>query len=102
MGLSVKQTKKKKTKKKVSKLEPPKLMNPGDYSVVLSSDEVVSLIQILSFSKGVFQQMATQRQVDGDDKSSQVYASRSKLSTLLYEKFRDIAGIGEPLSRELH
>ena len=39
---------------------------------------------------------------DGDDKATQVYSARAELSLLLYEKLKIVAGIGEPLSREVH
>ena len=96
---------KKTTKKKIKVAEParvPQLIGENNYSVVLTSDEIVSTIQLLSFSKTIFNQMAEDSLKAGNEKSAQVYAARAGLSLLLFEKFRDVAGIGEPESRELH
>ena len=93
---------KKKTKTNPNKLivKPP--IEDGSFSVVLSVDEMFSLVQILSFSKEIFGKMSESCRQDGDDKATQVYSARAELSLLLYEKLKIVAGIGEPLSREVH
>ena len=91
----------KKTKKKTELTEKPPV-EEGNFLVVLSVQEMFSLVQILSFSKDIFERMAENSIKDGDDKSGQVYGARSKLSMILYEKLKDVAGIGEPTSREVH
>jgi hypothetical protein len=65
-------------------------------------NEVYSMVQILGFSRDVFKQMSLNCAVDGDKKSEEVYAARSELSQILFEKMRSIASIGEPTSRALH
>ncbi len=97
-------TAKKKTtsKKKIEKKVKPKLIPEGSYSLVMSAEEMLSMIQILSFSREVFEQMAVNCHREGDEKGMQVYGARSKLSWMLYEKFRDVAGIGEPSSDQVH
>ncbi len=93
---------KKKTKKTLTKLSTKPLMEGDNFSVVMTVDEMFSLVQILSFSKDIFERMSKNCHKDGDIKSSDVYSARSQLSMLLYKKFKDIAGIGEPTSREVH
>ena len=68
----------------------------------MSVEETFSLVQILSFSKEIFEKMSENCLKDGDIKVAQVYAARSKLSLLLFEKFKAVAGIGEPTSRDVH
>ena len=94
---------KKKTKKKTTKAVdtlPP--IEKGSYTVVLSVDEMLSLVQILGFSKDLFDKMSETSHKEGKDGVAQVYDARSQLSVLLYEKLKIIAGIGEPTSREVH
>jgi hypothetical protein len=83
-----------------SKKMPP--INEGDSTFVLEADEVNSLIQILAFSKELFLQMSINAANIQDEKTRVVFAARSELSGMLYRKFREIASIGEPTSRELH
>ena len=102
----------KKTTKKTSKkeestkpVEQEKKMpeaKVGDYTFMLNTDEVLSLIQILAFSKDLFMQMSINAATAQDQKGQITYAARSELSAMLYSKFREIASIGEPSSRELH
>jgi hypothetical protein len=68
----------------------------------MSSEELFSIIQILSFSKDIFHQMSLNCIKEGDDKTGQVYEARSSLSLILYSKFKTLANIGEPTSREVH
>lgn len=91
----------KKTKMTKKKADKPKI-EEGSFSIVLNVEEMFSLIQILSFSKEVFEKMSENCRKDGNDKSMRVYGARSQLSLILYEKFKIIAGIGEPTSREVH
>jgi hypothetical protein len=94
-----------KTKKKTKKIEQPAKkppVEPGNFSVVMSTEEMFSLVQILSFSKDIFERMASNCRKDGDAKAGEIYTARSLLSVLLYEKFKTVAGIGEPESRDIH
>lgn len=91
---------KKKTKKTKLIVKPP--VEEGNFSVEISVEEMFSLVQILSFSKEIFQKMSENYFKEGDDRSMLVYDARSKLSLMLYEKFKAVAGIGEPTSREVH
>jgi hypothetical protein len=96
---------KKKTPKKIEEVaEAPKpMLVPLDhYSLVVSREEVLSAVQILSFAQHMFEQMAVEANKDGDAKATSQWAARAKLSVLLYTKFRDVANIGEPDSTELH
>jgi hypothetical protein len=93
----------KKTKKiKVvsAAVKPP--IEDGNFSVTLSTDEMYSLVQILSFSKEVFEKMAENCKAEGNEKATQIYSARSSLSLILYERLKIVAGIGEPTSREIH
>jgi hypothetical protein len=94
-------TKKKEVKEK--NLPNRKLVQGDEFSVVLNANELLSLIQLLSFSKDVFENMAINTLRDGGDKVVQAsYSARAQLSLALSQKFRDLANIGEPQSREVH
>ena len=86
--------------KKVKEAKPP--VQNDEYSVVMTNDEVSAIIQILGFSKEVFEQMALNALKDKDETTSKIYSARSQLSLMLYSKFKDILKIGEPTSREIH
>jgi len=92
----------KKTKKKTNKAAKKPPIDDGNFSLVLSVDEMFSLVQILGFSKDIFERMSMNCEKDGDVKAATVYGARSQLSMMLYEKLKVIAGIGEPTSREVH
>lgn len=93
-----------KTKKSPIVVEQPKLptIKHGEYTFVLSEEELFSLAQILSFSRDVFKQMSLDRGVAGDGQAEAIFAARSELSSILFHKMKLIANIGEPTSRELH
>jgi len=91
--------------KKVTKKKTPtkqQLIKDDEYSVVMTAQEMLSVIQIFSFARDIFDQMAVNLVKDGDEKTADVYSARARLSMMLYTKFRDIANIGEPTSREVH
>lgn len=88
-----------KNKSKAEKMPP---INDGHYTLVMSIDEVVSMIQILAFSKELFNQMAVNAADSKDQKSQAVFTARSELSAILFSRIRALTGIGEPSSRELH
>jgi hypothetical protein len=92
----------KKRKKAKKKLEPPKLIEEDNYTVVMSREELLSSIQVLSFAKGMFEQLAVNSKKDGDDDAMATWVARAKLSLLLCSKFREVINIGEPTSREVH
>lgn len=92
----------KKTKTKKIEVKKPRIVEQGNFSVVLTSDELFSMIQVLSFSREVFSQMAYDCKTLGDDRAATVWGARSELSYMLFKKFRDVAEIGEPVSNEVH
>ena len=99
--------KKTKSQKKTKKLEEKvadtrQEVKPGQHLFVMSDEEVFSLVQILAFSKDIFKQMSLNCAKDGDAKAEGIYAARSELSEILFDKIRTIASIGEPTSRALH
>jgi hypothetical protein len=89
-----------KSKDKPKQDMPP--VNDGHYTLVMSIDEVVSMIQILAFSKELFSQMAINAAETKDTKGQAVFTARSELSAILFSRIRALTGIGEPSSRELH
>jgi hypothetical protein len=91
-----------KNRSKSNELKSLPAVNSGESTFVLNSDEVSSLVQILAFSKELFMQMSINAADSKDEKSQIIFAARSELSSMLYRKFREIASIGEPTSRELH
>ena len=93
---------KKKTTAKTIELSVKPPVEEDNFSVVLTVEEMFSLVQILSFSKEIFEKMSENCHQDGDEKATQVFSARSKLSLMLYEKLKAVAGIGEPTSREVH
>ena len=95
---------KKKTKKieKATVEKKPRIVEVGCYSFAMNEDEMLSIIQILIFSKEIFEQMALDCHKQGNEKAMQTYGARAKLSLMLYEKFKDVAEIGEPISNEFH
>ena len=91
------------SKPKTTEQQPPKPpVREGEFTFVLSTEEVLAVVQILAFSKDTFTAMSSNAQKEGNVKASEVFAARSELSGLLYDKFRDVASIGEPTSRHLH
>lgn len=90
------------TPKKTETLKSKPAIEPANYSVVMNSDELFSIIQLLSFSRDVFDQMSKNYAETGDEKSGSIARARSELSVILWNKFRVIANIGEPISRDLH
>lgn len=103
--MSSKERKKKpaKSKKKRQKQqEPPKLIEDDNYTVIMSREEILSSIQVLTFAKSVFEQLAQNSKKDGDAEALAAWIARAKLSLMLCIKLRDVAKIGEPTSREVH
>lgn len=80
--------------------KPP--IQDGNFNVLLSVEEMFSLVQILGFSKEIFEKMSDNCRISGDEKAMEVYAARSELSLLLWHKLKVTANIGEPSSREVH
>jgi len=68
----------------------------------MSREELMSSIQVLTFAKAMFEQLAMNSKKDGDNEAMQAWIARAKLSLLLCSKLRDVAKIGEPTSREVH
>lgn len=89
-------------KKKTKVEKKPPIVTGNEFSTVLSSDEIVSLVQILTFAKQVFDQMTATAVKDKNDVEAAIWGARSKLTSMLYAKFRDVADIGEPTSRQIH
>lgn len=77
-------------------------VEPDCISLSLSSEEIISLTQILAFAKEVFAQMSNDLFKEGNEKASSMYSARSQLSAILYNKFNALNNIGEPVSRDLH
>ena len=77
-------------------------VGPDEFTVVLSKDEMVSLTQILHFSKNVFAEMALNLQKEGNIVDAENMNARSALSKILFTKFKDLTLIGEPESRQVH
>jgi hypothetical protein len=85
-----------------SKVETRPIVEEGNFSVMLGPQEMLSLIQVLSFSKEIFEKMALSMYHENDEASALMYSARSQLSLKLFEKFKTAANIGEPTSKELH
>lgn len=77
-------------------------LGPDDYTFIMTSNEVFSLVQILNFSRDLYKQMSANCAAAGDIKGEAAFAARSELSDILFAKVRKIASIGEPTSRALH
>jgi hypothetical protein len=69
---------------------------------VFTADEMLSAINILSFSEDIFKQMSLNLAKEGDAKAGDIFAARATLSHMIYSRFRDAAEIGEPTSRDVH
>jgi hypothetical protein len=74
----------------------------GSFSMSMTAEEMLSLVQILSFSAQIFEEMGKNLLAEGNKSAASVYASRCQLSLALYDKLSVVAGIGEPSSREVH
>lgn len=96
--------KKTKTKKKKEQHQPTRqLVTESEFSCVLNTEEMIALIQILSFSKDIFDNMAvTAMKEKATAEIQKMYATKAQASFILFQKFRDIANIGEPKSRDVH
>lgn len=98
-----KKTTKKSAKAKQETVASKPSVGPDQYSFALSRDEVLALIQILGSSKDIYAQMVINSLQAGEpEKLQQAYSARAQLSAMLYLKFREVASIGEPTSREIH
>ena len=101
-------TKKKKESKTPETAETPKttklneLVGEEYYTLVLTRDELLSAVQILTFVHGMFEQMVLDSSKKGDEKAMAGWTTRAVQTKLLYLKLRDVASIGEPDSREVH
>lgn len=100
---------KKKAPKKIAKiqtksesLQTKPNIEPDLYSLTMSSKELISLMQILSFAKQVFEQMAVNLDKEGQLEEAKTYIARSHISEVLFNKFQMLADIGEPTSRDVH
>lgn len=80
----------------------PLTLKDNQYSLMMSAEEVYSVVQILSFSKEIFAQMSLNYVNEGNQKAAAIFAARSELSKILYQKISDMASIGEPTSKEIH
>lgn len=92
-------------KKKISKTEVPQEKEPiesGLYSFTMNEDELFSVIQILSFSKEIYNQMALDMIKVGNADAGDIYTARAQLSAILHNKFNLLKEIGEPSSRHVH
>ncbi len=87
---------------KLASFDPKPPIQEGSFSMELRTDEILSAIQILAFSVEIFDKMSRNCEKDGDLVTAEAYLARSQLSALLYEKFKTVAEIGEPTSREVH
>ena len=90
----------KKSRSKELKAAPP--VEDGCYSLAMTSDEIASTMQVLVFAKNIFEKMSEDQFKEGNSKAAEVYAARSALSLVLFEKFQSVVSIGEPISREFH
>lgn len=95
-------TKKKSTKKKIEEVAKPSLIAPGYHGVILSTEEMLSAIQILGLARDIFNQCAVDTKATGNESASLIYAARAELSMMLYKKLRDVARVGEPTSDMVH
>jgi len=77
-------------------------VGPLVVTVALSKEEMISLAQILMFSKNVFAEMALSLEKEGKSVDAESMNARSVLSQLLFTKFKNLALIGEPESRQVH
>lgn len=93
-------------KTKTTEIKPTKKVLPevkgNELTFVLNVDEVLSLIQILSFSKELFMQMSINAAGQENKQDQVTFATRSEVSAYLCHRFKEIASIGEPTSRDLH
>jgi hypothetical protein len=90
----------KKAKAKVAKDMPPATQD--DITVVYSKNEVLSLAQILLFSKNVFAEMSVNFLKEGNPADAETMNARSLLSQHLLAKIQTIEEMGEPESRQVH
>lgn len=88
----------KKTQKTTNK--PPVKFN--EFSFNMAVDEMLSMVEILGFSKEIFEKMAQNCAIDGNADGHKMFMARSQIAYSLYEKFKHVAEIGEPISREIH
>ena len=70
--------------------------------LMLTPDELYSMIQILSFSREIFEQLAITSEKDGKEQARALYAARAQLSSLLYDRLKSVSRAEEPVSRTLH
>ena len=76
---------------------------PEHVYLVLSTEELVSMTQIFSFARDLFEQMATNAAKEaGNEKVQVIYGARAQLSEMLYNKLITLVNIGEPISRDVH
>jgi hypothetical protein len=70
--------------------------------MVFTDDEMLSIINILSYAKDLYNQMATTLAKEGDAKAGEMFSARAVVSQMIFTKFATAADIGEPTAREVH
>ncbi len=78
------------------------LIPSGHINVVLSSNDFISILEILSFSKGLFEQMSVQLGKESKEKAKLMYALNAQLAHQLHAKFAAAYQVGEPSSKEIN
>ena len=75
---------------------------PDEVTVIYSKNEILTLANILIFSKQVFAEMSANFLKEGNNADAETMNARSLLSQHLLSKLQSIDDIGEPESRQIH
>ena len=92
---------KKKTTKTANLDDIPSVL-ANEVTIVVSKEDLLSMIQLLAFSRDVFANMALTLLQDGNEADSKTISARSILAGTICSKLKDIAVVGEPESRQVH
>lgn len=77
-------------------------VNPGCISFQMTEQELAATIELLQFAKTSFGNLAAYATSNGDDKQAEVYLTREEISAVLLGRYKALAVIGEPKSRDVH
>lgn len=93
----------KKTKKKLEKpLKKAPSVEDDGVSVILSKEELDTLINFMAICSKTFETLALKAAQDNDKEAFSVLAARQKLSNIYMTKLIASNMIGEPESRDYH
>lgn len=77
-------------------------ITPGNVSFQMTPEELSATIQLLNFARGSFKALADQAVANGETDNARSFADREAASTILVNRYKALAMIGEPTERNIN